>query len=238
MGFRPVQLYYLLDDVLGGSPDLVVIEVNLRMFTPAVTYRGVGNFPQLSRRLSFRRQLESQGILGEERISILDPSIYAVQEQLGWLYVPEGVRVQGNESLLGAADAVGRKLGVRRRPRETESPSQRALAEYHVDFGLHPMAAVSRRILDRLREAGVSVLFYVSPVDVERLARIGVAKEIHLDRRIETLRQGIGANPEEWLDLHDRLGHRDFRDEHNHLHREGLRVVADALAASVASSAR
>ncbi|MDG2304083.1 MAG: hypothetical protein P8R42_05405 [Candidatus Binatia bacterium] len=44
----------------------------------------------------------------------------------------------------------------------------------------------------------------------------------------------IGARPQEWLNLYDRLPERDFRDNQNHLNPSGLAFVSRELAGAKA----
>ena len=238
MAFRPIHLYYLLEDVLAGKPDLVVVELNLRVYSAALRYQGIEKFEPLSRRLSFRSQLAAGDILGKEDLSALDPTLHWAKERVGLLYVPEGARLRGQEWLNAASDWLTGALAIPGSSSTARSDRETALAEYGGDPSEEPMAEVGRLVLERLRDAGVPALFYVSPVDVERLERLGVSGDLDLEQGIEKLRNRIGARPEEWLDLHDRLPSSAFRDWQNHLEKDGLRVVASALVEAGSAAAK
>jgi hypothetical protein len=97
-------------------------------------------------------------------------------------------------------------------------------------------------LLRRFEEAGIAVLVYVAPINVEHLSSIGAYDPQALARtsaRIEAVSQRRGAT---FLDLHDLLPDAAFADHLDHLVQdvepEGSRTVADRLAPLVAEHVR
>jgi len=98
-----------------------------------------------------------------------------------------------------------------------------------------PILRMLAAVLARWRAAGVEVLVVVMPVNVEHFAFLGLLDERDgLERSVEALERiviGAGAG---FVDLHDRLDDRGFRDPAGHLSFEGEvdgpSVVARALA--------
>ena len=231
VAFRPIHLYYLLDEIATADPDLVIIGINLRIFSPAGSYPA-GRFLNLSRKLSLARQFQLREGLQEEGVGVFDPAVYRLQEETGTLYMPDGVRAIGHEWLLAAGNRASKALGARSQwnvPRLTRAV---ALRTYDVDPSIHPQAAIAAAIRKRLRASGVSVLFYVSPINPGPLESLGLLDQLDLSDRIDALQDAIGARPQEWLNLYDRLPAREFRDFQNHLKPSGLEFVSNELAAA------
>jgi hypothetical protein len=101
-----------------------------------------------------------------------------------------------------------------------------------------PALEVLDALLRRFEAAGIAVLVYVAPINVEHLASIGAYDAQGMARtsaRIETVSQRRGAA---FLDLHDLLPDAAFADHLDHLVQdvepEGSRALADRLAPLVA----
>jgi hypothetical protein len=229
--FRPVHYYYLLDEVLAGRPDVAIVSLNLPVFASEAHFGEGLDFKNLSRRLSWQRQREIRPILEHEEISPLDPSLYALQEQVGLLYVLDGVRLKAQGWVDGAAGWLERTLGLERAAPRLPRAEQ-ARKRYTIDLE-HPMVETTARLLQGLHDAGVGVLVYVAPIDVDRLRRLGVYDELDLEGQIEALRIAIGATPEEFRDFHTLLRKGAFADHRNHLRRVGLRRLATRVAAEI-----
>jgi hypothetical protein len=232
--FGPLQHYYLLDDVLAGSPRLAIVEVNLARaglaeLAPHLRYLG------LSRKLTLRRALRVRQALAAEGVTLFDPFLYRLEERLGILYLVPGVQARWQEWLDAAGAAASRALRLRtvgvdaRQVRQMWFDAARARRVFG-GVGTSPLDRVLGELGRALRAAGVQVLFYVAPVDVERLDRLGVREALALPARIEALRAVAGAAPEEWLDLHALLPGDAFKDWVGHLRLPACDRVAAALA--------
>jgi len=229
--FRPLQFYYLLDDVLAGKPDVAVVSLNLPVYSSDIRFGEGFGFKNLSRLLSWDQQREIRSVLEEEEITVLDPSVYALQSRIGFLYVVDGVRQLGQDWIQRAAEWIERTFRVRRAP-QSRSPAEEARERYALDPD-HAMVAMTARLVRDLRAAGVEILVYVAPIDVGRLRRLGVYDELDLPGQIEALRIAIGATPEEFRDFHDVLPRNVFADHRNHLRRAGLRRLAERVAPEI-----
>jgi hypothetical protein len=105
-----------------------------------------------------------------------------------------------------------------------------------------PALEVLDALLRRFEAAGIAVLVYVAPINVEHLSSIGAYDARGMARtsgRIEAVSRRRGAA---FLDLHDLLPDAAFADHLDHLVQdvepEGSRAVADRLAPLVAERVR
>jgi len=242
--FSPIHFYYLLDEILAGGSDRVIVEINLRLFTPYRGYGGSMRLRNLSRELSFSRALRIRQALAAEDLSLLDPPIYRLEDALDALYLPDGVQLLGGDVLATWGEAINRHLRLR-----NVAPEWRAVAaiphdrarwarrEYGSDQTSHPFAGVLREALLDLHRAHVPVLFYVSPINLAWLRQAGVEEELRLGERIEALRRAIGAAPAEWLDLHAAAPAGAFRDSEGHMTLDGCEPAAHAIGDRLAARA-
>lgn len=231
-GLLPIHFYALLDDALETPVSLVALEVNLRTFLDRKARAGEERLPGLARKLDFDDAIRVRDALDREGMTVLDPPIMRLKEKLGLLYVFEGAR-QGGVDLIGAAGAwTTGALGLNRRTFGSYAETERRLAmSYMVDYASHPNATVLREAVRELHEAGVPVIVYVAPLNVEYLRTRGDDFDAdELERRLEALRVAIGASRSEWLDLHATVPARKFRDRQNHLIFEGCIDVGKPLA--------
>ncbi len=232
-GMLPIHFYALLDDALETPVALVVLEVNLRTFLDPQVHPGDERLPGLARKLDFRQALRAREALEREGMTPLDPPLLRLKEQLGLLYVFEGARQGGVDLLAAAGTSVKNALGLKQRwLGSTSEIARRFSLSYMVDYASHPNATVLREAVRELHAAGIPVIVYVAPVNVEYLRTRGDDFDAEeLERRLEALRTSIGAAPSEWLDLHATLPARKFRDYQNHLQYEGCADVGRPLAA-------
>lgn len=231
-GLLPIHFYALLDEALETPVALVALEVNLRTFLDPHVRAGEERLPGLARKLDFGDGLRVRDALEREGMSVLDPPLLRLKDQLGLLYVFEGAR-QGAIDLLAAAGAsVKDALGLKQRWLGPTSESARRFAlSYMVDYASHPNATVLREAVRELHAAGIPVIVYVAPVNVEYLRTRGDDFDAdELERRLDALRTSIGAAPSEWLDLHAKLPARKFRDQQNHLFYDACADVGRPLA--------
>lgn len=231
-GLLPIHFYALLDDALETPVSVVALEVNLRTFLDHGVRGGEERLPGLARKLDFGDALRVHDALEREGMTVLDPPLMRLKEQLGLLYVFEGARQGGVDLLSAAGTWAMNALGLRKRwLGPTAEASRRLALSYMVDYASHPNATVLREAVRELHAAGVPVILYVSPVNVEYLRSRGDDFDaVGLELRLEELRAAIGASRSEWLDLHATIPGRRFRDFQNHLVYEACADVAKPLA--------
>jgi hypothetical protein len=236
--FRALHFYSLADDVLAGEPWITVLAIDMRSFSSSFVFSHAMEFPAVTRRLSIRRSLAVADVLHEEGLTLLDPLIFRAEDAFGMLDVTAGVRAWAGGVFERDGDAIGDSLGIPGSPFAGRvvryfyrfGTADEARADYLVDQAGSSGARVLRDLVAEFRRAGRPLVLYVSPVDTERLAALGVSDEIGLAARVRALRAAIGATRDQWLDLHAALPASDFRDRFNHLHDEGCAKVADAIA--------
>jgi hypothetical protein len=233
-GLLPLFYYTLLDETLALPAGLVIIEVNLRTFMDPLARRGEERLPGLARKLGFPESLRVTASLEHEGLSVLDPPLMRLKEQLGMLYVLEGARETGLGWLHDTGEAARTVLGLRRRsfPALNEV-LRRARFSYAVDYAGSPNGEVLRAMVADLHRAQVPFVAYVAPINVEYLRTTGEFDDEDLVRRIGELREYVGASDTEWLDLYDALPASMFRDIQNHLLGPGCVRLARPIAQRV-----
>jgi len=222
VGLWPLFFYALLDEALALSSSAVIFEVNLRTFMDPLARPGEERLPGLARKLDFASSLEVTESLEREGLSVLDPPLMRLKEQLGLLYVLEGARETGLGVLHDAGESIRTTLAL---PRRSSLPVmevlRRAGLTYAVDYTDNPNAEVLRAIVAALRRAQIPFLFYVAPINVDYIQSTPELAAPDLAQRLEALRDYVGASKVEWLDLHDALPASMFRDFLNHLRVQG-----------------
>jgi hypothetical protein len=143
---------------------------------------------------------------------------------------PDGVRYDRQLQLAGLVRE--RALGHRRASpewaRATLGPALEGASERH------PSLRFFESLLRHYAEAGVPVLVYVNPVNVEHLSELGLPIQgltLTIERaRVIALRQGAG-----FVDFHALLPDAAFRDEMDHLDADGdgARRLGNAIAESL-----
>lgn len=233
-GLLPLFYYTLLDEALALPVDLVIIEVNLRTFIDPFARRGEERLPGLARKLGFAESLVVTSSLEREGLTVLDPPLMRIKEQLGMLYVLEGAREAGLAWLHAAGELTRTTLGWKRRSLPPANEViRRARLSYAVDYVDNPNAEVLRAMVADLHRAQVPFVAYVAPIDVDYLRTTSDFDGGDLARRIEELRLYVGASEVEWLDLYDALPTTMFRDFQNHMLVPGCVRLARPIAQRV-----
>jgi hypothetical protein len=109
-------------------------------------------------------------------------------------------RIDGRVRSLGKAAV--RRLGV----------GLTGLDSSHITLG---MLAESLRLFER---AGIPVVVYLGPINVEHLRNIGVVDERVLQESIDAYRQVVLDGGADFIDLHDALPDAAFTDARGHFH--------------------
>jgi len=229
-GLQPLHAYAVLDEALARPVQLMVIEVNVRAFVDPSQRPGADRLPQLARELSAGEAWRVRSNLTLDGMSLFDPPVYRFQESRGVLHVFDGLRQVVLDWLEGTGNSARDALGLRKRqlPSFTEL-TQKEDATYLVDYAGHPVAQTLRAIADALHERNVPVIFFVAPIDVERLAGTGQYDPRVMTQLLQELRRVVGVSSDEWLDLHAALPSDLFRDKNNHLKMDGCARVGRPL---------
>jgi hypothetical protein len=244
--------YFLSDRVLERQPDQVVLGLNLRWFSqlwfnlereqlagllPARHWSVAAALPlaragvTADRLVFYRAVMAARGLrawdwLQREQVRALRATVALAERLQAASPFPDGLDYRVRHRFRRAA-----RDGVARATREAARRQLgRVLAGLpQNDPGLRVLDAV----LEAYRAAGIPVLVYVAPLNVEHLRGLGVLDETGLARslaRIEALARARGAD---FLDLHALLGDAFFKDALDHLVTaplaEGPRRVAAAL---------
>lgn len=240
-GFGAFTHYFLVDRVLEVEPDLVVLSLNLSWFSPA--WRGI-NPPNVAGLLPLRRWPEALALpvgaagLTLDRLALYRalmasgalPSWYRLQqEQLrvrgGWDAAAEQLQeIGGAPDGRGYVDDHWRHLRSVRVKDGRWTPERARIIMGPVFAGIDPDSPTLRALeatLAGYRSAGLEVIAYVAPLNVEHLRSIGVYDAEGLARSIAQLRSVARGQAVRFLDLHGVLPDAAFEDENQHLHTAG-----------------
>ena len=226
---RPVHYVYLLDEALRARPAVALVEVNVVWLgTPvAVDVRWQN---RLARMLRPERAARIAPALARELAGPFDPLLFRLEERLGLLFAPDGLRMAASDVLERSGRRLQRALGLQARPPKHKGFPLDWLGEaYARDYVATPNTGVLRELLRGFRGAGVPVVFFVPPINESELAAIGMPAPADLAERIERLRRAVGAQRDEWLDLHALVPPAEFRDVLGHLELAGQKRVATVL---------
>jgi hypothetical protein len=244
--------YFLSDRVLERQPDQVVLGLNLRWFSkvwfnlereqlagllPARHWSVAAALPlaragiTADRLVFYRAVMAARGFrawhrLQREQVRALRATAALAEGLQAASPFPDGLDYRLQHSFWRMARDGGTRV--------TREAARRQLGR--VLAGL-PQGDPGLRVLDAMleayRAAGIPVLVYVAPLNVEHLRGLGVLDETGLARslaRIEAVARARGAD---FLDLHALLGDSFFKDPVDHLSTdppaEGPRRVAAAL---------
>jgi hypothetical protein len=254
--------HYLLADLFAKSPpDLLVVNFNVANISTHRRVELVR--PPLAGALEPRRIPEALGMplhefgMTADRVLFYVAIVQAGGLEPWWWLSREQVRIaQGRKDLerwlgarlsptrAGAAPETvfQRRLGAARMSGLLEPGHQRYTARGERDhFGAalqgvdtrHETLQVVDRALAAYRRAGIDVVFYVNPTNVENLQRVGVYDAEGFDRTLAALEDVVRRNGAAYVDLHDLLPDAGFRDAAGHFATDevdGPLRVAEALA--------
>lgn len=247
-----VALYWMSERIVEADPKLVVISLNLASFSetwlrrerfemasllPLPRWGEVLDLPLHSFAGSFDRLIFDRGIV---RLGLLHEwrQLQRAQVRLAAGYWELESWLLGSPSERRVYRlAPGLRYGADRVENERARPLFARERFGAVLAGLretHPAVRVLDRLLARLKRAGIPVLVYVAPMNVEHLERIDVFDAAGLAASLRVLAGVTVRQGAHFLDLHALLPDRDFLDANDHLREEGndlpSRRVAERLA--------
>lgn len=255
--------YFLADCVLALAPDVLVLELNPRTFSPvwlaADRAELAGWLPARRWGEALRLRLERVGVHPDALF--LHGAVVAAggaeawrlvqREQLRLAHAMEPAARALQERLGGSQGLVYQVQHQQRSLRRDKTSADRATEVSAHELlgpvldGLEPGdpgLAVLDALLRRFAQARVAVVVYLAPVNVEHLAALGLVPAPGLARsarRIDAVARRWGAV---FLDLHALLPDAAFRDHLDHLvygvPGEGSRAVAARLVAVVEAGLR
>jgi hypothetical protein len=254
--------HYLLADLFAANPpDLLVVNFNVANISTHRRVDLVR--PPLAGALQLRRIPEALGMplhefgMTADRVLFYVAIVQAGGLEPWWWLSREQVRIaQGRKDLerwlgahlsptrAGAAPeaAFERRLRAARMDGFLEPGRLRYTARGERDhFGQalegvdthHETIQTVDRTLAAYRRAGIDVVFYVNPTNVEHLERVGVYDPEGFGRTLAALEEVVRRNGAEYVDLHDLLPDAGFRDAAGHFATskvDGPLRVAEALA--------
>ena len=268
LGAGPFDYYFLADVIADAHPDLVVIAFSLQSLGDS--FRHLAR-PRLSGWMGLRRvpsallgPIHWIGLSADEllmNVAIVQARAGELWRQLLVLQARLGAARADLANALGARFGgdgprlfeVAHFLSERLRTRVPGPGGQLdrygVAAErrhYGVAFeGLakdHPVLFALADGLGVLRAAGVPVLVYLNPVNVEHLASVGLPEDERFAESLATVESVVRDSGASYLDLHALLPDAAFRDAAGHLGTpeapEATARIAGAVAPSVVALTR
>jgi len=252
----PFEYYFLADLVRSGHPDQVVLTFNLA--TPSERWRQLYARPELAGWVGAGRLFEAARLpLHWIGTSLDDLLLYSAIVHAGgfeawwWLRVQHARLQNGWQALqahLGQRPPAPADLGDvfvpgsnlrrfgRSRTRELYGPS---LAGLRAD---HPTLQLLAAAVHRFVGAGVPVIVYVVPANLEHFERMGLLDEAGLRITLLNVRRAVEGAGGELVDLHALLPDAGFRDAVGHFEYEapfdGPRLVAERLTPVIRKQAK
>jgi hypothetical protein len=256
-GMHPFDAYYLADPLIQAEPDVLVIGFNL--FSLADRRRHWFARPELAAWIPPSRLAEAatlplhwQGLTLDQlvlrsfalRIGGID-RLRHLHKRLTWI----GSTWETAEKRL---DSKQRRQARHRSEREhfmaTGVRKPVGGTDLLVRYGAaldgvssdHPVLQVLGAAVSWYREAGIDVLVYVVPMNLEHLERVGVMNREGLDRSLARARHAVEGNGGSFVDLHALLPFEGFRDFAGHMSEKepihGPQRVAEQLADRLADA--
>ena len=238
-GMTPFDHYFLADRVAGVAPDLVLMVFNLFSLTGSALD---GTRAQLSGWISPSRLPEALSLplhrvgLSLDRLLFHLGIVHAGVDGLWWRVMREQVRTKRARLILEkwvaeVADHHAERdfvaaLGRTRMERMAEAagvrPGRALTREMYAEAleGVDPDHAALRILaatLGEFRRAGVRVLIYLAPNDVEEQAGLGPGENEGLERSIAAVLRVVRENGGEFVVFRDLFPTGSFRDRSGHL---------------------
>lgn len=263
-GLGPIAEYCLADEIVDARPNVVVLEANLRGLRGGPL--GPIGFPELAGYIRSARLLEAMSLpladagitldrllfyraivaggFERERVELLDRQARA-------LHLRDKLE-EAVEAKMGSRALFDRRLSIaiggysqslvhgrnRAQERELMKALDAAVGGLSPDSArLRVLAATVRSI----RKAGIPVLVWVAPVNVEYLQSIGVRVD-GIARSVAAIRTAVVGAGAAFADLHWLLPDAAFRDSGDHVTTEGpvdgSAILGSRLASEIAPLVR
>lgn len=257
----PAGQYCLVDELIEAHPDVVVLEMNLRTLGPrplgSLGYPEFSGFVRTRRlleaallplsfagitlnRMLFYRLLVANGAEGLWQ-ALLDRqarlfNVRAVLEP--YLDEKRKSRAYQERRAFILMDGI-RKSYVNGKPRATLSAAKDVLGSALAGLDAsYDRVRVFDAVLREFRRAGLPVLVWVAPVNVDHLRSIGISTE-RLKTTVATLRRVTERRGAEFVDFHAVFHDDVFRDGGDHLNfaeePNGTVRLGERLAAAIAA---
>jgi hypothetical protein len=237
--------YSMVDEIAQAKPDLLVLELNLRLLGPAPL--GAVSYPELSGHIANDRLFEAaflplshagvtlgrmlfyRGVVltaHESQFSDVltrQAMLFDTREPLEkWLDAKTHTRSYEDRRLAWGYTLSARYLAPGTRHSRDSLPHARDALGDVID-GIredHPRLVVLRAMLRDFRRAGVPVLVWVSPINLDHLARLGLGLD-GIERSMTTIQKAVEGSGARFVDLHALLHDDDFADAGDHYQRDG-----------------
>ncbi|HEX4340232.1 MAG TPA: hypothetical protein VH062_30195 [Polyangiaceae bacterium] len=258
----PAPEYCMVDDIAKAKPDLLVLEVNLRLLGPAPL--GIVSYTELSGHIANSRipeaamlPLSHAGITMSRllfyRLIVLtkhERHFSDILQRQAMLFNVRGPLEEWLDEKTKSRQFAARKwawglaLSGRlleegtTRSRDNKQHALDALGDVIGGIGEgHPRLVVLGAMIRDFEKQGIPVLVWVSPINVEHLKKLGLPTD-GIGRSMQTIRKVVEGNGARLVDLHRLLPDDAFVDSGDHYTREGYpngaEVVGRALGEAVA----
>jgi hypothetical protein len=250
--------YCMVDEVARTKPDLLVLELNLRLLGPAAP--GAFSYPELAGHVANARLAEAALLpLSYSGITLSRLLFYraivlskheqhfsAVLERQARLFKarePLEQWLDGETKSNEYADrrwAWGIALSVRQlaqgtaRSRDNKPHALAMLGDVIDGLGeSHPRLVVLDAMIRDFEARGIPVLVWASPIDLQHLGTLGLPTD-GIERSMRTIRRMIERSGAHFVDLHALLPDAAFIDAGDHYTRDGYPNGAQAVGQALA----
>lgn len=256
--WNPVTEYFLADEIIREHPARIVLELNLRTLGP-VPLEPFG-YPQLSGWIAPSRLPEavllplSEAGLTVDRLLFYELLVGAGLDGLWKTVVDRQARLYNVRTplelsldrLLSRGEALTRHLGAAFVGMQSGiiAGGKRLNAERlgkifgnvlsGID-GRQPRIRVLLAMVDRFRSAGIPVLVWVAPVNLEHVRSVGLPTT-PFARATATLGRELTAHGAEFFDFHSGLPDTAFRDHGDHLMSTGTPAATEFVGMLIAEA--
>ena len=260
-GMGPFDFYFIADRVAAAQPNQVILPINLSVFSRG--WRETFSRPQLAGLLPLKRlpqalllPLDGIGLTADRLLA------YTITVRLGALDAWE--QLAREQARLGTARrGVAQRIGTRFGEAAEERFAKEAMRHFadRFDMGnnrqIAPLAIADRfgPVLSGLRQdnpslevlaatlaifesAGIDVLVYINPINVEQLGQAGALPAEGLNQTLATIEELVVHEGARFLDLHDLLGDANFRDAAGHLNDQGTLLLVRSLVPPLVAESR
>ena len=228
-------LFYL---ALKASPDLIIVPINWRAFGSDYIDHPAWFRPEMSALVPFSERLSSEcedpvGFRGISLVKQLEykikfRSVYSTGIKSWALAKIRSFSLLLSRNLMPLGADKGAEAIVKSEEADVD-PATLSQQFPMTITGSHPRIHSLSGLAHAAAKHRIHVLFFIWPMDHERLAEAGTLDRPALEQSKRLIRKAVARPNIHFADLSDLLGHDDFHDIHGHARAAGQKKVMEAI---------